>query len=129
MMNRVEIAIKALQKGEMIVLTDDIDRENEGDVVFSAESTTPEKINFMIRNCGGLICLTLLEEQIKKMGITLLAPYAENTTLQNTPFAMPIDAKSGTTGVSASDRALTILTAIKENVEPHELVKPGHVFP
>src|SRR5579862_8818848 len=109
---RVEDAIADLQQGKMIILTDDPERENEGDLIFPAEKTTPEMINFMIQYCSGIICLPLMDAQLKKLGLSLMVPTHENTSQKGTPFTISIEAKNGvTTGVSAKDRAMTILTA------------------
>ncbi len=127
---RVLTAIDELRQGRMIILTDHADRENEGDIIFPAEIITPDIVNFMIRNGSGIVCLSLLADQLKKMGLTDMVPTSENTSSRGTPFTVSIEAKEGvTTGVSAKDRATTILTAIKNEVTSQDIVKPGHVFP
>lgn len=127
---RVKAAIHDLQKGKMLILIDSPERENEGDLIFPAENTTPEMINFMIQHCSGIICLPLLPSQLKKLQIPFMVPPHENTSQRGTPFTISIEAKHGvTTGVSAADRAHTILTAIKDNVSSDDIVKPGHIFP
>ncbi|HSW68924.1 MAG TPA: 3,4-dihydroxy-2-butanone-4-phosphate synthase [Gammaproteobacteria bacterium] len=126
----VESAMQDLQQGKMVILIDSPDRENEGDLIFPAEMATPEKINFMIRHCSGIICLSLDETFINKLGLKPMVPLDENTSHRKTPFTLSIEAKHGvSTGVSAHDRAKTILTAIDENSTPDDLVKPGHIFP
>ncbi len=126
----VEAALHDLRQGKMIVLTDHPDRENEGDLICAAEIITPEMINFMIRNCSGIICLPLTEMQFKKLGLSLMVPPHENNSHRGTPFTISIEAKAGiSTGVSAKDRATTILTAVKETACSDDIVKPGHIFP
>lgn len=126
----VEAAIADLRQGKMVILTDHPDRENEGDIIYPAEIITPEVINFMIRHCSGIICLPLLTDQLEKLGLTYMVPPHENTSHRGTPFTVSIEAKQGiTTGVSAKDRAQTILTAIKEDANRDDIVKPGHIFP
>ncbi len=120
--------LEDLKKGKMIVLVDDEDRENEGDLVCAAELTTPEIINFMVRQAGGLICLPMTGEKCDALG---LYPQAvENTAKLGTAFTVSIDAANGiTTGISAADRAHTILECIKDNAKPADLARPGHIFP
>jgi len=127
---RVESAIRDLQQGKMIILIDNPDRENEGDIIFPAETITPEVVNFMIRYCSGIICLSMLGDQLKKLGLTYMVQPDENSSVNKTPFTISIEAKKGvTTGVSAHDRAKTILTAIHQDTGPEDIVKPGHIFP
>ncbi len=127
---QVELALNDLRQGKMIVLIDHSDRENEGDLIFPADIVTPEIINFMIRHCSGIICLSLTADQLKKLGLNYMVPPHENTSQRGTPFTISIEAKTGvTTGVSAQDRATTILAAIKKDATEQDLVKPGHVFP
>lgn len=124
----IEEAIADIKKGKMIILSDDEDRENEGDLVIAAEKVTPEVINFMAKYGRGLICLTLTEERTEQLQ---LAPMAqENTSSFGTAFTISIDArKEVSTGISAKDRAVTILTAIHPDTRPGDLVRPGHIFP
>ena len=125
---RVEAAIKDIKEGKMVILVDDEDRENEGDLTMAAEKVTPEAINFMTKFGRGLICLTLTEEKADELDLKPMV--ADNTSALKTAFTVSIDAKTGvTTGVSAHDRAYTILTAIKDGARPDELARPGHVFP
>ncbi len=127
---RVESALHDLKQGKMIILTDHPDRENEGDLIFPAEVTTPEKINFMLRHGSGIVCLSLDETLTQKMGLNFMVSPTENTSNRGTPFMVSIEAKKGvTTGVSAHDRAKTILTAIDDASTKDDLVKPGHIFP
>src|SRR3990172_2590444 len=125
---RVEEAIKDIKEGRMIILVDDEDRENEGDIAMAAEKVTPEAINFMARYARGLICLALTEEKASQLDLPPMV--SDNTSLHKTAFTVSIDAKKGaTTGISAHDRALTILTAIKDDARPEDLARPGHIFP
>jgi 3,4-dihydroxy 2-butanone 4-phosphate synthase/GTP cyclohydrolase II len=125
---RVRRAIKEIRDGRMVILVDDEDRENEGDLIMAAEKTTPEAVNFMARYGRGLICLTLTEEKLKQLNIPLMVQ--DNTAFLKTAFTVSIDSKHGiTTGISAADRAKTILDAVKDNAEPEDFVRPGHIFP
>ncbi len=123
-----EEAIKAIANGEIIILVDDEDRENEGDFVMAAEWVTPEAITFMMRHGGGLICLPSSGERLDELEIPLMV--AENTEVNKTAFCVSIDAKHGiTTGVSAHDRARTIRAVVDPKTRPRDLARPGHVFP
>jgi 3,4-dihydroxy 2-butanone 4-phosphate synthase / GTP cyclohydrolase II len=125
---RIEEIIEDIRNGKMVIMVDDEDRENEGDVVIAAEKTTPEAINFMARYACGLICLSLTEERVKKLDLPLMVH--DNTSPYNTAFTVSIEAKEGvTTGISAYDRAKTVLTAIDDNATSQDLARPGHVFP
>lgn len=129
-MNNIQKAIHDLQQGKMIILTDNSKRENEGDLIFPAETITPEVINFMIRHGTGIVCLTLPEEHLAKLNSPLLVPPQNNNTQHGTPFTLPLDAATGiTTGVSAADRAHTIRVIMQDNVQAENLVRPGHIFP
>jgi 3,4-dihydroxy 2-butanone 4-phosphate synthase/GTP cyclohydrolase II len=122
----VEEAIEEFRQGHMLVLVDDEDRENEGDLTIAAEKITPEAINFMTKNGRGLICLALTEQRCDALNLAPISP--RNTSAFGTPFCEPIDARRGTTtGVSAADRATTILTATDLNTRPEDLARPGHV--
>ncbi len=124
----VEDAMEDLRQGKMIVIVDDEDRENEGDLMIASDKVTPEAINFMAKYGRGLICLALTEERTSELGLSMMVE--NNQSLFETPFTISIDASKGvTTGISASDRARTILTAIDPTTKPHDLVKPGHIFP
>ena len=124
----VEEAVADLQAGRMIILVDDPRRENEGDLVMAAEKITPEGINFMRKEGGGLICLAMEGPICEQLG--LRAQVAENTSSMGTAFLESIEAASGvTTGISAADRATTILAAVNPEARPSDLARPGHVFP
>ena len=123
----VEEAIEEIRQGGMIVLVDDEDRENEGDLTMAAEKVTPEAINFMAKFGRGLICLALTEERCEELHLALLSP--RNTSAFGTPFCEPIDARRGTTtGTSTADRATTILAATDPVTRPEDLARPGHVY-
>lgn len=125
---RVEEAIKDIKQGKMVILVDDEGRENEGDLTMAAEKVTPEAINFMTKFGRGIICLTLTEEKADELDLRPMV--TDNTSALKTAFTVSIDAKAGvTTGVSAHDRAHTVLTAIKDKAMPDELARPGHIFP
>lgn len=124
----IEDAIKDIRQGRMVVLMDDKNRENEGDLCMAAEKVTPEAINFMARYGRGLICLPLTEEKVKQLGLPMMV--SENTSPFGTAFTVSIDAAEGiSTGISAADRARTIKIAIADAAVPENLVTPGHVFP
>ena len=121
-------AIEDVRQGKMIVIVDDEDRENEGDLMIAAEKATPELINFMARFGRGLICLTLTEERTKELGLSMMVE--DNQSAFETPFTVSIDARQGvSTGISAADRAHTIKVAIDSLTVKEDLVKPGHIFP
>ena len=124
----IQDIIAEIRAGRMVVLVDEEDRENEGDLVFAAEFVTPEAINFMIRHARGLVCLTLTEERCRQLGISHMA--RENKSPLGTNFTVSIEAAEGvTTGISASDRAVTIRAAVKPDAKPSDIVQPGHIFP
>ena len=125
---RVEKGIEELRKGRMVILVDDADRENEGDLVLAAQFVTPEAINFMAKHARGLICLSLTEKQVKRLGLPMMV--SENQSTYTTAFTVSIEAASGvTTGISAHDRAVTVRAAIAPDARPDDVVRPGHVFP
>ncbi len=125
---RIEEALKDIKEGKMVILVDDEDRENEGDLCMAAELVTPEAINFMARYARGLICLTLTEEKADSLGLEPMV--RDNTSMYRTAFTVSIDARDGTTtGISAYDRALTILKATEDDARPEDFVRPGHIFP
>jgi 3,4-dihydroxy 2-butanone 4-phosphate synthase/GTP cyclohydrolase II len=125
---RIEDAIEAIRTGRLVVVVDDEDRENEGDLTIAAEKVTPEAINFMARFGRGLICLSMTGERLDHLDIPL--EVSSNAARRETAFCMSIDAKDGvSTGISAADRARTIRLAISEATRPRDLVRPGHVFP
>ena len=124
----IEEAAEDIKNGKMIIIVDDEDRENEGDLVCAAEKITPEIINFMITHARGLICLPMTEERCDEL--QLLPQTAENTSSMGTAFTVSIEAREGvTTGISAADRAKTILTAVDPNSKAADLARPGHIFP
>jgi 3,4-dihydroxy 2-butanone 4-phosphate synthase/GTP cyclohydrolase II len=124
----IEVAAADIREGRMIIIVDDEDRENEGDLVCAAEKATPEVINFMARHARGLICLPLTEERCDELHLT--TQVADNTSFLGTAFTVSIDGRKGvSTGISASDRATTILTAVDPQTKPSDLARPGHIFP
>ncbi len=124
----IEGALEELRQGKMIILVDDEDRENEGDLTMAAEKVTPEDINFMTKYGRGLICLSLHPEIIERLNLPLMVQ--DNRSRFQTAFTVSIEAKNGvTTGISTADRAHTILTAVADDASPDDLVQPGHVFP
>ena len=124
----IEEAIKDIKAGRMVILVDDEDRENEGDLTLAAEAVTPEAINFMAKHGRGLICLSMTGEKIDSLNLPLMVEH--NTSTFQTGFTVSIEARCGiTTGISAADRATTILTAVADDAQPTDLVRPGHVFP
>ena len=121
-------AIEDIRRGRMVIVVDDEDRENEGDLTMAAEKVTPEAINFMAKHARGLICLPMSAEKLKALDIPMMV--SENTSQFETAFTVSIEAaRNVTTGISAADRATTILTAINPDAKPGDLVRPGHVFP
>lgn len=123
-----EVAIEAMRKGEMIILVDDEDRENEGDLTIAAEFVTPEIINFMATHGRGLICLTLAPNLVERLGLAMMTQ--NNKSGFGTNFTVSIEAATGvTTGISAYDRAATVLAAIADDAKPEDVVSPGHTFP
>jgi 3,4-dihydroxy 2-butanone 4-phosphate synthase/GTP cyclohydrolase II len=126
--NAIEEALEDIARGEMVILVDDEDRENEGDLCMAAEKVTPRAVNFMAKYGRGLICLSLKPERIAELKLPMMTD--ENTSAFGTAFTVSIEAKKGvTTGISAADRATTILTAINPESGPEDLAKPGHIFP
>lgn len=124
----VEQAIKAVKEGRLIIITDDEDRENEGDLMVAAEKVTPDIINFMAKYGRGLICLPLTKKRLKELALPLMV--VDNTASFKTAFTISIDAKKGvTTGISANDRSHTIQVAIDAKTKPSDLARPGHIFP
>ena len=126
--SKIEGILEDLRQGKMIILVDDEDRENEGDLTIAAEKVTPEAINFMAKYGRGLICLALEPEIVENLNLDQMA--RNNRSPYQTAFTVSVEAACGvTTGISAADRAHTILTAIADNAKPQDLVQPGHVFP
>jgi 3,4-dihydroxy 2-butanone 4-phosphate synthase / GTP cyclohydrolase II len=125
---RIEDAVEAIGAGRMVIVVDDEDRENEGDLTIAAEKVTPDAINFMARYGRGLICLSMTPERLDALEIPLMV--AQNSSRFETAFCVPIEAKVGTTtGISAADRAATVLAAIDPATRPSDLARPGHMFP
>jgi 3,4-dihydroxy 2-butanone 4-phosphate synthase/GTP cyclohydrolase II len=126
--NTIKEALEDIRQGKMVILCDNEDRENEGDLTMAAEKVTPEAINFMAKYGRGLICLSLTEEKLRQLDLPLMVE--DNTSAFQTAFTVSIDAKKGiSTGISAEDRAVTILTAIADGARPEDLARPGHIFP
>lgn len=124
----VEQAVEAVKSGRLIIIVDDEDRENEGDLMVAAEKVTPDIINFMSKHGRGLICLPLTKKRVKELDLPLMVQ--DNTARFETAFTVSIDGKEGvSTGISAHDRAKTILTAIDPETSPADLARPGHIFP
>lgn len=127
-LHSIEDAAEDIRAGKMVIIVDDEDRENEGDLVCAAEKVTPEIINFMATHGRGLICLPLTEQRCDEL--QLFPQTSENTSSMGTAFTVSIEAREGvTTGISAADRAKTILTAVDPATRPHDLARPGHIFP
>ena len=128
--DRVTNAIAQIKNGGMVIMVDDEDRENEGDLVFAAEDADAQKINFMVREARGLVCLPMKPEYIDRLQLPLMSDQSKGQTPLATAFTVSIEAKDGvSTGISAKDRARTIQVAIADNTQPSDLVVPGHVFP
>jgi len=126
--NNIEDAVRDIKRGKFVILVDDEDRENEGDLVIAAEKVTPQAINFMARHARGLICLALTPERVEELHLPQQA--VENTAVFGTAFTVSIDARKDiTTGISAADRATTIHVAIDPKSKPTDLARPGHIFP
>jgi 3,4-dihydroxy 2-butanone 4-phosphate synthase/GTP cyclohydrolase II len=124
----IENAIAAIQRGELVVVVDDADRENEGDLITAAEKVTPETMAFMIRHTSGVICMPMLGERLDDLRLPLMV--AHNTEVQRTAFTISVDAAHGTTtGISAADRATTVHALIDPETRPEDLARPGHIFP
>ena len=124
----IEDAMEDIRQGKMIIIVDDEDRENEGDLMIASEKVTPQAINFMAKYGRGLICLALTDERTRELGLSMMVE--DNESAFETPFTISIDAREGiTTGISAGDRSITIQTAINSQAGKSDLVKPGHIFP
>ncbi len=125
---KIPEVIEEIREGKIIILVDDEDRENEGDLCMAAEKVTPEAINFMARYGRGLICLSLTKEKVEDLQLDMMV--SNNQSIFGTAFTVSIEARRGvTTGISAADRATTILTAVNADTKPEDLISPGHVFP
>ena len=128
MFSSIEETLEDVRQGKMIIIVDDEDRENEGDLMIASEAVTPDAINFMARFGRGLVCVALTEERTRELGLSMMVE--DNQSAFETPFTISIDAQNGvTTGISAADRARTIRVAIDPETKPGDLVKPGHIFP
>jgi 3,4-dihydroxy 2-butanone 4-phosphate synthase len=127
-MVRVEKALNALRKGQGVLVTDDEERENEGDLIFAAESVMVEQMAMLIRECSGIVCLCLPTEKVAELELPMMVKH--NSSRFQTAFTISIESATGvTTGVSAADRVTTVKAAIKDNAKPADLCTPGHVFP
>lgn len=125
---RVRRAIAALAQGRGVLVTDDEDRENEGDLIFPAETVTEAQMAMLIRECSGIVCLCLTEEKVRQLELPMMV--ADNTSRYKTAFTVSIEAATGvTTGVSAADRVRTVRAAVADGAKPSDLSRPGHVFP
>ncbi|MGH2698369.1 MAG: bifunctional 3,4-dihydroxy-2-butanone-4-phosphate synthase/GTP cyclohydrolase II [Actinomycetota bacterium] len=125
---RIEAAIEKIRNGGMIIVVDDEDRENEGDLIFAAEKVTPEMVTFMVRHCSGIICVPLESDRLDELHLPLMAP--NHGDALGTAFTISVDAANGTTtGISAGDRAHTIATLVEPSSRPQDLARPGHIFP
>ena len=129
MFNTIEEAIEDIKAGKIVIVVDDEDRENEGDFICAARTITPEIVNFMATHGRGLICVPLTEDRCEELGLELMV--GRNTALHATPFTVSVDliGHGCTTGISASDRAKTILALVDPKTDPESLGKPGHIFP
>jgi len=129
-LSAIEDALADLRAGRMVILVDDEDRENEGDLCMPAETCTAEHVNFMAKHGRGLICLSLTEERLEHLKLGMMVPDHENNSSYGTAFTVSIEAREGvTTGISAADRARTIAVAIDDAAKPTDLTRPGHIFP
>ncbi|MCB0407427.1 MAG: 3,4-dihydroxy-2-butanone-4-phosphate synthase [Bdellovibrionales bacterium] len=128
--NSVAEIVEDIKQGKMVILIDDEDRENEGDLIIAADYITPQLVNFMVSEARGLVCLALTSQQIKRLGIPLMVNEDTNLSPNKTAFTVSIEAAHGvTTGISAADRALTIKVAANPNAMPGDVIVPGHIFP
>lgn len=126
----IKQAIHALREKRMIILVDNEDRENEGDLVLAAQYITPSAMNFMIKHARGLVCLSLTQERLRKLNLPLMVPASKNKAHHNTAFTVSIEAAYGvSTGISAADRARTVQAAVAEDASSSDIVSPGHIFP
>jgi 3,4-dihydroxy 2-butanone 4-phosphate synthase/GTP cyclohydrolase II len=126
--NSIETAIEDFRQGKIVIVVDDEDRENEGDMIFSAEKSTPQLVNFLVKNAGGLICVPMEDERLNQLDLNMMTNF--NTSLHETAFTISVDYKIGTTtGISASDRDKTIKALINQETKPSDIGRPGHIFP
>lgn len=126
-LNPINDVIERISRGEIVIVVDDEDRENEGDFVMAAEFCTPEAVNFMITHGRGLVCMPCSPAMLTKLGIEPML--TGDMVTVDTPFCVPIDHKGGTSGISAQDRALTVLSCTRDDVSPEDFHRPGHIFP
>ena len=127
-LDSIEEAIEDIKNGKMIIVVDDADRENEGDLIMAAELTTPDHVNFITREARGMLCAPITEKRAKELELDYMVK--ENTSLHETPFTITVDYKFGTTtGISAHDRAKTINAIADSSSKPSDFAKPGHIFP
>lgn len=126
-LNPINDVIERISRGEIVIVVDDEDRENEGDFVIAAEFVTPEAVNFMITHGRGLVCMPMSPSMLEKLGIEPMLT-GDRVTV-DTPFCIPIDHKGGTSGISAQDRALTVKACTSDDVKPEDFHRPGHIFP
>ena len=125
---KIEDAIAAIGNGQMVIVVDDEERENEGDIIVAAEKVTVDHIGFMVRYCSGIICVPMEGDRLEDLNLPLMAP--DNSESMGTAFTISVDARSGTTtGISAADRAATVKALIEADTRPHDLARPGHIFP
>ena len=128
MFGKIEDAIKQLQRGDFIIIVDDENRENEGDLVLAAEKATPSKLNYFLKWAGGLMCVPIIGHRLDELEIPMMV--VNNTDKLNTPFTVSVDAKKNTTtGMSVHDRLETIKTLLNPDAKPEDLARPGHMFP
>ena len=125
---KIDDAIAAIREGKMVIVVDDEERENEGDIIVAAEKVTVDHVGFMVRHCSGIICVPMEGDRLEDLNLPLMAP--DNSESMGTAFTISVDARSGTTtGISAADRAATIRALIDADTKPHDLARPGHIFP
>lgn len=126
----IKEAIQDLQRGRFVIVVDDENRENEGDLVIAADKVTPTKVNFMIKKAGGLICVPILGERLDELDIPLMVNGSRNTEITKCKFTVSVDSKNdASTGISAADRCATIKALINEKSLPEDFCRPGHIFP
>ncbi|HMS64177.1 MAG TPA: 3,4-dihydroxy-2-butanone-4-phosphate synthase, partial [Ignavibacteria bacterium] len=127
-LSSIESAVSDFKKGKIVIVVDDEDRENEGDMIFSAEKSTPELVNFLSKYGRGLICVPMEDERLNELELGMMTK--NNTSLHETAFTVSVDYRFGTTtGISASDRNKTILSLTNKKTKPEDLGRPGHIFP
>lgn len=126
-LSTIDAAVDAIRRGEIIIVMDAEDRENEGDFICAADKVTPETVNFMITHGRGLLCMPLLPEMCKRLDLTLMVDH--NTAPLGTNFTLPVDHRTSRTGITAQERATTIQAILDPNSRPSDFVRPGHLFP